>query len=154
MRVLIRMHELELALALTLALNLPSNDALYRMLASKAERCKQWTVAGAMLKRTRDASRHLPLLAARHARSEFSSEMDLFAQLSLPPAVTYRSPAETALAAGHTAAAVRCYIICGELHKALSVAIPPLLSCLGGQRPGKAVAANSQKTHAATCTRS
>ena len=62
---LLRSHQLEIALALCLALNLPALQIILRMLAARAERHGQWELALTLLQRGREPSAHVALLAAR-----------------------------------------------------------------------------------------
>ena len=131
---LLRTHQLEVALALALALNVPALQPLLLMLAARAERLGEATLSVDLLQRTRDPMAHIALLAARAARapSLAAPPPDLYAYASLPPAASYLRDAETAQRGGNVAEAVRCYIVCGDLRAAAELALPPLALALGG----------------------
>lgn len=135
---LIRTHQLEVALALALSLNLPSLQPLLHMLASRAERLHEWPLAVDLLQRTRDPMAHLALLAARAVRLSVNSlagaapPPNVFALASLPEAASYRQLAETAQRGGNIPEAVRCYLVCGDHAAAAELALPVLSAALGG----------------------
>lgn len=131
--VLIRHHELELALAVSNSLNLPSNDPLLTLLSSRAERLNLPPLATTLLRRTRDAQEQIPLLAARQVAAGSGEGEPIFSSLGLPPPSSYLQMAEAARACGKTREAIRCFAVCGEVAAAVALALPPLLDALGAR---------------------
>ena len=151
---LLRTHQLELALALALPLNALALQQILLMLAYRAERLHEWSLAVDLLQRTREPQIHIALLGARALRAGSTvlhnngnalsqAPPDIFAVAALPPAPSYRQLAETAHRGGNLPEAVRCFLVCGDLRQAADIALPLLSQYLSASGSADLVSAQA-----------
>eukprot|EP00743_Colponemidia_sp_Colp-15_P006499 GILK01006998.1.p1 GENE.GILK01006998.1~~GILK01006998.1.p1 ORF type:complete len:1239 (+),score=161.70 GILK01006998.1:69-3785(+) len=116
---LIQGHEIELAFALCIALNITPSDHLLILLAKRAERLKLWQMSADMLRKLTNPHFHLPLLASRFDGS--GADLNAFyEQCGLQEPSFYLESGRAAEQEGNLEAAIKYYVVGREPREAVN----------------------------------